>query len=60
MPGETLLIFDEIQESQRAKDSLKYFNEDAPQYHVAAAGSFLGVAVGRFPVGQTYHQYRCL
>jgi predicted AAA+ superfamily ATPase len=55
VPGETLLIFDEIQESQRAKDSLKYFNEDAPQHHVVAAGSFLGVAAGRFPVGQTYH-----
>ena len=48
----TLLIFDEIQECQRAKDSLKYFNENAPQYHITAAGSFLGVASGRFPVGQ--------
>ncbi|GBU21106.1 ATPase [Fibrobacteres bacterium R8-0-B4] len=54
-PDETLLIFDEIQESQRAKDALKSFNEDAPQYHIAAAGSFLGVAAGKFPVGQTYH-----
>jgi len=52
VPPETLIIFDEIQESQRAKDSLKYFNEDAPQYHVAAAGSFLGIAGGKFPVGQ--------
>src|SRR5215469_4427926 len=51
-PAETLLIFDEIQESQRAKDSLKYFNENAPEYHVAAAGSFLGIAGGKFPVGQ--------
>ncbi|MCL2129219.1 MAG: ATP-binding protein [Treponema sp.] len=51
-PGETLVIFDEIQENQRAKDSLKYFNEDAPQYHIAAAGSFLGIAGGKFPVGQ--------
>jgi predicted AAA+ superfamily ATPase len=49
---DTLLIFDEIQECQRAKDSLKYFNEDAPQYHIAAAGSFLGIAHGKFPVGQ--------
>ena len=48
----TLLIFDEIQECQRAKDSLKYFNEDASQYHVAAAGSFLGIVSGKFPVGQ--------
>ena len=49
---ETLIIMDEIQECQRAKDSLKYFNEDAPQYHIAAAGSFLGIAQGKFPVGQ--------
>ena len=52
IPHDTLLIFDEIQEHQRAKDSLKYFNEDAPQYHIAAAGSFLGIAHGKFPVGQ--------
>ena len=51
-PANTLLIFDEIQECQRAKDSLKYFNENAPQYHIAAAGSFLGIATGKFPVGQ--------
>jgi len=51
-PENTLLIFDELQECQRAKDSLKYFNENAPQYHIAAAGSFLGVASGKFPVGQ--------
>jgi len=51
-PRDTLIIFDEIQECQRAKDSLKYFNEDAPHYHVAAAGSFLGIAHGKFPVGQ--------
>ena len=50
--SDTLIIFDEIQECQRAKDSLKYFNENAPQYHIAAAGSFLGVAAGKFPVGQ--------
>ena len=52
VPSDTLLIFDEIQECQRAKDSLKYFNENAPQYHVAAAGSFLWIAQGKFPVGQ--------
>jgi len=51
-PEETLLIFDEIQECQRAKDALKYFHEDAPQYNIAAAGSFLGIAGGKFPVGQ--------
>ncbi|MCL2154918.1 MAG: ATP-binding protein [Leptospirales bacterium] len=51
-PADTLLVFDEIQECQRAKDSLKYFCEDAPQYNIAAAGSFLGIAGGKFPVGQ--------
>ena len=51
-PQDTLIIFDEVQENQRAKDSLKYFNENAPQYHVASAGSFLGIAQGKFPVGQ--------
>ncbi|MDR0331641.1 MAG: ATP-binding protein [Chitinispirillales bacterium] len=51
-PRRTLLIFDEIQECQRAKDALKYFCENAPEYHVVAAGSFLGVATGKFPVGQ--------
>ena len=51
-PQNTLLVFDEIQECQRAKDSLIYFNEDAPQYHIAAAGSFLGISGGKFPVGQ--------
>jgi len=50
--NDTLIIFDEIQECQRAKDSLKYFNEDAPEYYIAAAGSFLGIAGGKFPVGQ--------
>ena len=54
--GETLLFLDEIQASERALLSLKYFYEMAPQYHVAAAGSLLGVAVNRekysFPVGK--------
>ena len=51
-PEDTLIIFDEIQECQRAKDSLKYFDENAPEYHIIAAGSFLGVATGKFPVGK--------
>lgn len=51
-PDDTLIIFDEIQECQRAKDSLKYFCENAPGYHIIAAGSFLGVASGKFPVGK--------
>lgn len=52
IPEDTLIIFDEIQECQRAKDSLKYFTENAPQYYILAAGSFLGVAEGKFPVGK--------
>ncbi len=56
VPGKTLVIFDEIQECPRAITSLKYFCEDMPDLHVAAAGSLLGVAVNResfsFPVGK--------
>ncbi len=48
----TLIIFDEIQECQRAKDFLKYFNESPVKYNIIAAGSFLGVSQGKFPVGQ--------
>ncbi|MDR0823265.1 MAG: AAA family ATPase [Endomicrobium sp.] len=51
----TLLIFDEIQECNRALTSLKYFCEQAPQYHIIAAGSLLGVAMHKdasFPVGK--------
>ena len=53
---DTLIIFDEIQASERALTSLKYFCEKAPQYHIIAAGSLLGVALNRekysFPVGK--------
>lgn len=54
-PDNTLLIFDEVQEVPRALTSLKYFNEDAPQYQIVCAGSLLGVALHRgtsFPVGK--------
>ena len=54
-PDNTLLIFDEVQEVPRALTSLKYFNEDAPQYQIICAGSLLGVALHRgtsFPVGK--------
>ncbi len=55
-PEDTLLIFDEIQESPRALTSLKYFCEEAPEYHILAAGSLLGVALTHkgmsFPVGK--------
>lgn len=55
IPGKTLLIFDEIQECEEALNSLKYFCEDAPQYHVAVAGSLLGISLHNntsFPVGK--------
>ena len=52
-PGKTLLFFDEIQESQRAIDSLKSFNDSGCEYDIIAAGSFLGIMQGRRPVGQT-------
>lgn len=54
-PESTLLIFDEVQEVPRALTSLKYFNEDAPQYQIVCAGSLLGVALHQgtsFPVGK--------
>lgn len=56
VPENTLIFFDEIQANERALTSLKYFCEDAPEYHVIAAGSLLGVAINRekysFPVGK--------
>lgn len=54
-PGNTLIILDEIQECGRAITSLKYFCENAPEYHVVCAGSLLGVAIHEnqsFPVGK--------
>ncbi|MDR1119474.1 MAG: AAA family ATPase [Dysgonamonadaceae bacterium] len=54
-PSETLLIFDEVQEVPRALTSLKYFCEDAPEYHIATAGSLLGIFLHKdtsFPVGK--------
>ena len=54
-PQNTLLIFDEIQEVPQALTSLKYFNENAPEYHIVCAGSLLGVALHKgtsFPVGK--------
>ena len=56
VPGNTLLIFDEIQACPEAITSLKYFNDDANGYHIIALGSLLGVSVNRgnfsFPVGK--------
>lgn len=54
-PENALLIFDEVQEVPRALAALKYFCEDAPQYHIVCAGSLLGIALHRgtsFPVGK--------
>ena len=54
-PNHTLIIIDEIQEAPGALTSLKYFQENAPEYHVIAAGSLLGITLNRsgsFPVGK--------
>lgn len=54
-PENTLIIFDEIQENPVVLNSLKYFCEDAPHYHVAVAGSLLGISLHdgvSFPVGK--------
>lgn len=55
IPRETLLIFDEVQTAPKVVESLKYFCEDAPEYHIIAAGSLLGVSIHEgvsFPVGK--------
>ena len=55
VPGETLLVFDEIQEVHNGIASLKYFNEDFPSLHVAVAGSLLGISLREdesYPVGK--------
>lgn len=55
VPDNTLLIFDEVQEVPRAISSLKYFYENAPEYHIVCAGSMLGIALHEgtsFPVGK--------
>ena len=55
-PEKTLIFFDEIQANERALTALKYFYEDATEYHIIAAGSLLGIAINRknysFPVGK--------
>ena len=55
VPGKTLIVLDEVQALPEALESLKYFYEDAPEYHVAVAGSLLGIALHggiSFPVGK--------
>ena len=55
-PGETLIVFDEIQSCEKALTSLKYFCENAPEYHIIAAGSLFGMTTNRekylFPAGK--------
>lgn len=55
IPGKTLIIFDEVQECYEALNSLKYFRENANEYHIMAAGSLLGTSLAAhksYPVGQ--------
>jgi len=57
-PDHTLIIFDEVQEEPRALTSLKYFQEEAPEYAIIATGSFMGIALHQgtsFPVGKVDH-----
>lgn len=54
-PGDTLIILDEVQDVPEALEALKYFREDAPDYHIAVAGSLLGLSIHAgtsYPVGQ--------
>ena len=54
-PGDTLIVLDEVQDIPEAIESLKYFYENAPQYHIAVAGSLLGISMHSgvsFPVGK--------
>lgn len=55
VPEKTLIIFDEVQDCPKVINAMKYFCENAPQYHVACAGSLLGIALAKpssFPVGK--------
>ena len=54
VPNDTLIFFDEIQECSNALNSLKYFCEEVPEYHIVCAGSLLGIRLSRtsFPVGK--------
>ena len=54
IPGKTLIVFDEIQECPNALNSLKYFEEEANEYHIISAGSLLGIRLSHtsFPVGK--------
>lgn len=59
-PDDTLIVFDEIQAAEGGLTALKYFQEDAPQYHVISAGSLLGMSLHQntsFPVGKVDFLY---
>ncbi len=59
-PGDTLIILDEVQEIPEAIEALKYFCEDAPEYHIAVAGSLLGISLHNdisYPVGKVNDIY---
>lgn len=59
-PGDTLIILDEVQEIPVAIEALKYFCENAPQYHIAVAGSLLGISLHQdvsYPVGKVNEIY---
>jgi predicted AAA+ superfamily ATPase len=54
-PGDTLIVLDEVQDIPEAIESLKYFCEEAPEYHIAVAGSLLGISLHKdvsYPVGK--------
>lgn len=59
-PGDTLIILDEVQEIPEAVEALKYFCEAAPEYHIAVAGSLLGISIHAdvsYPVGKVNEVY---
>lgn len=60
-PGKTLIILDEVQQCPRVLHALKYFYEDSPEYHIAVAGSLLGITLseGSFPVGKVNTKDLC-
>lgn len=56
-PEKMLIIFDEVQDCPKVVNSMKYFCENAPEYHIACAGSLLGIALAKpfsFPVGKVH------
>ena len=59
-PGDTLIVLDEVQDVPEVLESLKYFCEEAPEYHIAVAGSLLGISLHHgvsYPVGKVNEIY---